>query len=345
MHAWLHDTWQRLLALGERMPHALLFVGPAGTGKRDLADALAAHLLCAQPSADGQACGRCDACGLRLGGNHPDLHLLVPAAQSESAEATSGEEGGKAKSAQILIEQVRELQAALTVTAHQGGRRVVIVEPAEAMNAFTANALLKLLEEPPPGCTFLLCCASPRRLLPTIRSRCQSWAIAPPDEAALCAWGQGKAPEVCALMHACGGMPLAAERLAARGMGAHLSRFVRDISSLGNSDPLMLAGQWDAWLKSKDATAAGLDMAQLVDWFQRWVTDLASLCHGGRVRFFPAEAGVMATLAQRASNDAMATCYNDFARIRRVARHPLNARLMLEDMLLRYTRAIGGNSR
>ena len=161
IHPWLAPAWNRLLELGARLPHALLFVGPAGLGKRALADALAARLLCDTPAADGQACGHCAACQWRLAGNHPDLHRLVPAAEAEGAESAAEEggaakEGGKAASSQILIEQVRALQAALNVTGHHGPRRVVIVDPAEAMNAFTANALLKLLEEPPAGCVFLL---------------------------------------------------------------------------------------------------------------------------------------------------------------------------------------------
>jgi DNA polymerase-3 subunit delta' len=345
MHLWLQETWRRLVALGERMPHALLFVGPAGTGKRDLADALAAALLCARPTQDGHACGHCAPCVLRQSGNHPDLHLLVPAAQLASPEGAPVEEGGKAKSSQIVIEQVRDLQAALGVTAHQGSGRVVIVEPAEAMNTFTANALLKSLEEPPQACTFVLCCSAPRMLLPTIRSRCQTWAISPPDETALRAWAAGKPPELLALAHAGGGMPLAAERLAARGMTPHLIRFVRDIGALSDSDPLMLAGQWENWLKSKEASAAGFDLVQLVEWVQRWVSDLASVRLGGRVRYFPDQEGLLSAVALRTDVDAMATCYNELARIRRVARHPLNSRLMLEDMLLRFARAIGGSKK
>ena len=345
MHLWLEEVWRRLVALGERMPHALLFVGPAGTGKRDLANALAARLLCACPVDDGHACGQCDACVLRLSGNHPDLHFLVPAAQLALPDGAPAEEGGKAKSSQIVIDQVRDLQSALGTTAHQGGGRVVIVEPADAMNTFTANALLKLLEEPPSGCTFLLCCSAPRMLLPTIRSRCQAWAIPPPDETALHAWAQGKPRELLALACAGGGMPLAAERLAARGMAPQLVRFVRDMGALPDTDALALAAQWDSWLKSKEAVSASLDMVQLVDWVQRWVTDLASQRLGGRVRFFPDQEGLLSALAMRATVDDLTTCYNDLARIRRVARHPLNARLMLEDMLLRYTRAIGGNKR
>jgi DNA polymerase-3 subunit delta' len=140
----------------------------------------------------------------------------------------------------------------------------------------------------------------------------------------------------------CGGMPLAAERLAARGGGALLGRFVKDVAGLPQGDPLRLAGQWEAWLKSKEALAAGLDLPLLVDWMQRWVTDLASLALGGAVRFFPGHEPALAALARRSSVAAASSCYNELAQIRRVAQHPLNLRLTLEDMLLRYARALTG---
>jgi DNA polymerase-3 subunit delta' len=89
-------------------------------------------------------------------------------------------EGGKAASRQIVIEQIRDLQQALTTGGHRGSQRVAIVDPAEAMNLYTANALLKLLEEPTTNVQFILVSSSPKRLLPTIRSRCQTWAFPRP---------------------------------------------------------------------------------------------------------------------------------------------------------------------
>ena len=347
IHPWLHDTWQRLVALDARLPHALLFTGPAGLGKRGLAEALAARLLCATPAPDGHACGHCAGCQLRLSGNHPDLFTVVPAAEA----AAEGEEGegaardaapAKAKSAQILIEQIRALQQALTVTGHQGSRRVVLLDPADAMNVFTANALLKLLEEPPAGCVFLLVSSAPRRLLPTLRSRCQQWRFAPPAAAEAADWLRGQTAAGEALFALTGGVPLAALRLAEQGGQAWHARFVKDLTSLPAGDPLRLAAQWESWLKSKEALAAGFGMVQLVDWLQRWVWDLAALRLGGQVRYFPAQQTTLAALAGRASVAAVLACYNEFLQIRRAAGHPLNPRLMLEDMLMRYVRAVAG---
>ncbi|WP_068636556.1 DNA polymerase III subunit delta' [Thauera butanivorans] len=348
IHPWMQPAWTRLVELGGRLPHALLFVGPPGLGKRELAEALAARLLCDSPAADGHACGRCEPCQWRLAGNHPDLRHVVPAAdaaadgaEGEGAEAAPAKEG-KAKSEQILIEQIRDLQSALSVTGHHSARRVVVLDPAEAMNVFTANALLKLLEEPPEGCVFLLVSSAPRRLLPTIRSRCQQWPFSRPDDVALAQWKAGAAPSMQALLAIGGGMPLAAERMAQRGADALLDRFVRDVSGLQAADALRIAGQWEAWLKSKEALAAGFGLPELTDWMQRWVSDLAALRLGGRVRFFPAQEGLLSALASRASVAAVSGCYNEIAQIRKVSRHPLSLRLVLEDMLLRYARSFPG---
>jgi DNA polymerase-3 subunit delta' len=134
-------------------------------------------------------------------------------------------------------------------------------------------------------------------------------------------------------------MPLAAAALAEGGGAAGRKRFVSDIASIPGKAPLRLAGEWESWLKGKDSLAAGFDMNTLVGWMQRWVADLASLRLGGPVRFFPAEHDILHGLAGRMTIDSALGCYNEVNQTRRVAQHPLNARLFLEDMLLRYARA------
>ncbi|MGL4408300.1 MAG: DNA polymerase III subunit delta' [Zoogloea sp.] len=352
VHPWQTALWQRALDRAGRLPHALLFAGPAGGGKRDFAEALAARLLCARPGPDGHACGQCESCQWRLAGNHPDLLRVIPAAdQEERADEGADQERAKDKdkdkdkekaaSRQILIEQIRDLQQALTTGGHRGGGRVVILDPAEAMNPFTANALLKLLEEPTTQTTFLLISSHPRRLLPTIRSRCQTWTFPRPQAEAAHAWlaaqGNQDAPALLAFV---GGMPLAAQALAEAGGAAQLQRFVTDIGGLPQRSALHLAGDWEAWIKGKEAQASGLTLATLADWLQRWVADLVSLRLGGPVRFFPTHQAALAALAQRLGVDGALACYNEVTQSRRVSQHPLNARLFLEDMLLRYARSL-----
>ncbi|HNF64555.1 MAG TPA: DNA polymerase III subunit delta', partial [Plasticicumulans sp.] len=166
---WLRGIWAQLapaLAAG-RLPHALLLAGPEGLGKMAFAQALGEALLCESQRPDHHACGHCRACRLLAAGSHPDLHVVVPA------------EEGKA----IRVDAIRELIGFAALTPQFGGRRVLRLAPAELLNVNAANALLKTLEEPAPGSHLILVSARPARLLPTVRSRCQTIRFAPPPAA------------------------------------------------------------------------------------------------------------------------------------------------------------------
>jgi DNA polymerase-3 subunit delta' len=152
--------------LAGRLAHAYLFLGPHGVGKATTARALAAALNCAQPTAEGDACGTCPSCRRLAAGSHPDFLVISP----EGAQA------------QIKIDQIRELRRLTGYPPLGGGWRVVLIKPAEALSALNdaaANALLKTLEEPPPQHLLVLTARGEADLLPTIVSRCHKLAFAP----------------------------------------------------------------------------------------------------------------------------------------------------------------------
>src|SRR5882672_9956758 len=159
MFKWQEPTWKRWAPMLERLPHAILMHSGGGWGEFEFAQTVAQSLLCENPRADGRACGQCQACAWFGLGNHPDFRLLVP--ESLAPETEEGAEPGKKRSEQIRIEQVRELADFLAVGTHRAGLRVILIYPAEAMNANTQNALLKNLEEPPPATVFLLVTTQP----------------------------------------------------------------------------------------------------------------------------------------------------------------------------------------
>ncbi|MBB3143453.1 DNA polymerase III subunit delta' [Halomonas organivorans] len=198
---WLEPRWQELVALADagRLPHALLFSGPHGIGKPSLAEALIARTLCQAPGE--VACGHCHACRMLAAGYHPDLMRVSP------------DEGKR----QIRIDAIREINGFVSQTAQQGGYRVIVISPAEAMNVAASNALLKSLEEPGGRTLFLLLSDIPSHLLPTIRSRCQHWSLAVPGEAECLDWlteRLGGREEARFWWQAAGGLPLRALELA-----------------------------------------------------------------------------------------------------------------------------------
>jgi DNA polymerase-3 subunit delta' len=145
-----------------RVPHAVLVLGPAGVGKRAVADAFAARLLCDTPVGV-DACGTCAQCTRVAAGTHPDLQVVVR--ESERRD--------------IRIEQVRELARWLGLQPLMTRRKIAIVDEAQCLNESAQNALLKTLEEPPPSSVLVLLSTSAALMLPTVRSRCQVLRLDP----------------------------------------------------------------------------------------------------------------------------------------------------------------------
>lgn len=172
-----HDAQAALLAAAHRagkLPHGLVFAGPRGIGKATLAFQLAHHLLAhREPGTAPETLGPRDPSSSLYrqvaSGAHPSLlHLTRPF-----------DEKNKKFKTQLTVDEVRRVGRFLSLTAHDGGYRIVIVDPADDLNVNAANALLKNLEEPPSRTVFILIAHSLGRLLPTIRSRCQVVRLQP----------------------------------------------------------------------------------------------------------------------------------------------------------------------
>lgn len=194
---WQQELWIELTAqvLQQRLSHALLLSGPAGVGKRWFARALAAFLLCEQRS--GYACGECRSCQQLAVGAHPNASLLGTDGLLGLATTASGqhEQGlvhwqpeAERKRRDISIEAARRLIERLSLSAHYGGPRAAVIDPADALNTNSVNALLKTIEEPPPATHLILVSERPQSLPATLRSRCQRIQLRAPDGEAAAQW-------------------------------------------------------------------------------------------------------------------------------------------------------------
>ncbi len=144
----------------DKVSHAYLFTGPVGIGKKTLAKAFAARLLCREKTAEADC--PCPACVRIKTDNHPDLITILPA-------------GGNS----IKIEQLRRLQHELFYRPLMGKRKVCYFPDAELLTEAAANSFLKTLEGPPPGVVFIFTAVRLDLILPTIRSRCQVYQLFP----------------------------------------------------------------------------------------------------------------------------------------------------------------------
>jgi DNA polymerase-3 subunit delta' len=248
---WLATLREHLLAAvaHDRVAHALLIQDAPGAGGAQLALWLAQLLLCTERGSAGP-CRRCNACLGVAAGRHPDF---IPVTLIEEAK-------------QIKVEQARELSADLALASHQGGYKVALIDPADALNWNAANALLKTLEEPPPHTVLMLVAQQPSRLPATILSRCQRLRVRAPERDEALAWLRQHAGEGPweAVLEVIGNAPLLAADIDPQGVLQVRAATLGGLADLAarRADAAQMA---DAWSRS--------DLALHLACFENWLTE------------------------------------------------------------------------
>lgn len=327
---WQRDALRELVQRGGRIPHAMVVHGRRGTGKVEFARALAQSLLC-EAREDDLACGKCAACGWFDQDNHPDYRELFPEALSEDAEGEDAEadDKDKKKSREIKIDQVRGVADFMTLSTHRDGFRVLVIHPAEAMNPAAANALLKTLEEPPARSVIVLVSDQIGRLLATIRSRCQRVQVPLADADAATHWlAQQGVTKPAEALAAAGGAPVDAREFASPDYQSARTAF---LSALGEPG-------FDFVLTAQNFEKA--DLPTLMGWLQSWVADLISQRMLGDIRFHRDHQRAIARIAGTAETRKLFRLESELRQTRRLINHPLNARLLLEQLFIAYKQAI-----
>lgn len=304
--AWHQAPWQRLQARRERgvLPHALALVGPRGLGKRRFLERFVDSLLCQQRQPDGEACGHCRSCLLLKAGTHPDRVRVGLEVRDD----------GKPR-AEILIRQIRALSERLSKASQFGGWQVAVIDPADAMNAAAANALLKTLEEPTPSSLLILVADAPWRLPVTIRSRCQRIDFRLPDAQQASDWLRAEGvDDAAAALAASAGNPGLALAWVHSGAAEQRAQVRTDLAALaeGRADTFAVASRW-----------AGDDPAQRLWFAAQAVADEARQRALGRP----------GPLRSRLHEDALHQWFTRAGLAREALRGPLRTDLVVLELL------------
>jgi len=348
LYPWQHDDWMRLQALRARLPSGLLIKGGKGIGKFDLAMNFAQSLLCQQPDQSGTACGDCDQCLWFGQASHPDFRLLQPGAlavkeadanpessawiQRAATEALADK--NKKPGKKVSVDQVRVLNDFINQSSHQGGKRIVVIYPAETMNVNAANALLKSLEEAAQDLLFILVTHKPQQLLPTVLSRCLAFTITPPDRGSATAWLQAQGVDHPDKASAIAGFsPLAAVDVAELANSKERESLLRAVRQPSSLDVFALA-----------ETLQKTEQTLVVQWLQQWSFDLSMMKATGKLRYHLGEETSIKTLVEPLALLDLARLSGYLQTAKREAQHTLNPKLFLESLLLAYCRImLSGN--
>lgn len=326
---WHRPAWQTLsrYRASGRMPHALLMVGAYGLGNERLAEQFAASLLCPTPGADDASCGHCPACALVRSGTHPDLKRVSP------------DEHGKP----VTVGHIRQLLDDLTLKPQFDGFRVVIVNPANAMNNAAANAFLKGLEEPPPNTVMMLLTDRLGALPATIVSRCQKIVVARPDKPVQVAWlkEQNVEGDLELLTALAQDAPLLAREFADSAVLAQRRRCFDNWLALadGRAEPALISQDW---LKVPDNF--------LLFWLLSWAVDLVRCQYRLTEQrlFNPDLAAPLQELAKRLDLKKVYGWYDNLLLSKTRLDSQINKHCLLEDLLIQWStlssaKRYGGN--
>jgi DNA polymerase III subunit delta' len=316
---WLKQSQQHLrtaLASGH-LPHSLLLLSVPGLGAEQLANWIAALVLC--ESSGTRPCDACASCRLLRSDSHPDAHVVR---LEDDAQ-------------QIKVDQVRELIDSLATKSYRGGYKVGVIEGAECLNANGANAFLKTLEEPSAD-TILIMIARPNHRLPaTIASRCLRLKLKPPATDDAIAWLKARSPGMNpwhAALALAGGAPLLAMQLDAEGLAAVDADMRQSMAELadGAVDITLLA---ERWLRASPGMR--------INWLENWITQRVYASLGTATSHQTAEPVRLPAALLKPKIRALFELLDAARDVRRLASTGMNQQLALEALLLGGRTALG----
>lgn len=322
IYEWQVAQWQQLWGahMANRLPHALLFTGLAGTGKAQFADAFANALLCTAVGMGGEVCGECHACHLVAGNAHPNKIIIAP------------EKAGAA----IKVDQVREISEFTQQTALIGSRRIVIIQQANSMNMSAANALLKTLEEPASDSLIILVSDQLGQLPATIMSRCQRIVFPRPNKDIALRWMNAKLKSSdrspALLLSIAHGAPLKALLLSEMNALTSRNALYDALCKPAELNPIALAAAMDE-----------IELLELIDYFLSFLVDVLRLKLGADVVMSLDYQQSIANLQEKITTDRCIELieYAQKLRAQIMRGANFNRQLVVESLLIRWCELCG----
>lgn len=326
VYSWHQEQWQQWVEQWPQLAHAWLLTGQENIGKTAFAQAMAQALLCEKPPHSGASCGCCVSCHLFQQGSHPDFYHLSP--------EQGDDETMSRKLLQIKIDDVRAVLEPLGRTSVRGGRRVVLITPAESMNVQAANALLKMLEEPPQAVVFLLVSHHKDRILPTIKSRCRQLPLPlPTQQQALDYLSQNLNVEnQAALLAFHSGAPLFVPQVEQDALRSELVNWLLAPRLLSLLD-YAVAYDKHKW-----------PLALILDWLNKWVMDWALVQQKLPPRYYPEHHQELLGVVEKISAVHLFAYQKIIYQLMPYAYHSLNVRMQVEGLLSVYLKYFNGKA-
>ena len=315
VYPWQQTVWDNLTARFPKMGHGLLFYGKKGCGKEAFAQEFLAWILCQNRHEHNKACGVCGSCQWLKSDTHPNyVHI-------------STDEENKKQNAKIKIEKVRDLLPFVQQTVD--GWRVVVIEPAEALNIASSNALLKTLEEPGERIVIILLADHYLKLPATIRSRLQHFALDRISAEQTQDYLQANLPEefqqdITLLMNLSNQMPLLAIELAEKEWVKKRHDFLQDWQRLvlQKNAPLSIASKWNKELPFVD----------FIQMFEYLLADVVALKMQQHIKNIDLN---LTAIAEQYSLEVLFKIYSELQEAKRMIEQNVQGNLVLDQLCIK----------
>lgn len=314
IYPWQQQVWETLTGRFPKLGHGLLFYGKKGCGKEAFAQQFLAWVLCLNRQPDGP-CGECGSCQWLKADTHPNYVYI------------STDEDNKKQNAKIKIEKIRDLLPFVQQTVD--GWRVVVIEPAEALNIASSNALLKTLEEPGENIVIILLADHYLKLPATIRSRLQHFALDRISSAQFSEYVEVQLPEAGSsqqqlLMNLSNQMPLQAVEVAQSSWLPLRQEFIEDWKKLAiqKNMPMAIATKWNK----------SLSFGEFGQMFEYLLSDLICVKLNQAVKNIDLDFNV---LAEQYSLETLFEIYEDFQRAKQYLEQNVQSNLVLDELCIK----------